>query len=268
MALTDAQCKNAKCPADKARIRVVDGAGLYLEVAATGSKRWFWKYYFDGKEKRLALGQYPGLTAKAARSKRDAACLLQQSGTDPAHQRIVDKLQRKAASVNTFEAVTRDYHATRVSDWSEAYAERWLVRLEKDVFSWIGKLPLTDSSAAAGYPPARRGPGRARVGALFARGALKAVATKHMAAVLEPVAAGALMRSILAYEGQPTTRAALELSALVFQRPGNIRALEWAWVDLGAAMISIPAADMKRKRPASSMDARTLCRLHCAQWIS
>jgi hypothetical protein len=44
-----------------------------------------------------------------------------------------------------------------------------------------------------------------------------------MAAVLDPYGAGALMRAITAYEGQPLTRAALELSALLFRRPGNIR---------------------------------------------
>ena len=56
--LTDKQCKNASCPEGKARIRVTDSGGLYLEVAGAGSKRWFWKYYFDGKEKRLSLGSY------------------------------------------------------------------------------------------------------------------------------------------------------------------------------------------------------------------
>ena len=54
--LTDKQCKNASCDAGKPRIRLADSAGLYLEVASSGSKRWFWKYRFDGKEKRLALG--------------------------------------------------------------------------------------------------------------------------------------------------------------------------------------------------------------------
>ena len=51
--LTDKQCKNAFCPEGKARARATDSGGLYLEVAGAGSKRWFWKYYFDGKEKRL-----------------------------------------------------------------------------------------------------------------------------------------------------------------------------------------------------------------------
>lgn len=54
--LTDTECKNALCAEGKNRVRLTDGGGLYLEVAATGSKRWFWKYLFGGKEKRLALG--------------------------------------------------------------------------------------------------------------------------------------------------------------------------------------------------------------------
>ena len=69
--LTDKQCKNAFCPEGKARARATDSGGLYLEVAGVGSKRWFWKYYFDGKEKRLSLGCYPEVSLKDARAARD-----------------------------------------------------------------------------------------------------------------------------------------------------------------------------------------------------
>jgi hypothetical protein len=62
--LTDKQCKNASCPEGKARIRASDSGGLYIEVAGAGSKRWFWKYYFDGKEKRLSLGSYPEVSRR------------------------------------------------------------------------------------------------------------------------------------------------------------------------------------------------------------
>ena len=74
------------------------------------------------------------------------------------------------------------------------------------------------------------------------------VNVKHMAAVLEPTKAGELMRAIAEYSGQPTTRGALLLSALLFQRPGNIRQMRWADVDLDDAMWTIPAADMKRRK--------------------
>ncbi|MEO6625537.1 MAG: site-specific integrase, partial [Burkholderiaceae bacterium] len=81
--LTDIACKAAACPADKARARFSDGAGLYLEVAKTGFKRWFWKFYFCGKEKRLALGGYPEIRLKDARIARDDARKLLRQGTDP-----------------------------------------------------------------------------------------------------------------------------------------------------------------------------------------
>jgi hypothetical protein len=55
--LTDAECRNAKCPPDRKRLRLTDAEGLYLEVSPAGSKRWFWKTYHDGKEGRVALGQ-------------------------------------------------------------------------------------------------------------------------------------------------------------------------------------------------------------------
>jgi len=71
--LTEKQCKNASCDAGRPRVRLADSGGLYLEVSPSGSKRWFWKYRFDGKEKRLALGGYPDLGLKEARVARDDA---------------------------------------------------------------------------------------------------------------------------------------------------------------------------------------------------
>jgi integrase len=79
------------------------------------------------------------------------------------------------------------------------------------------------------------------------RGALKQVVVKHMPAIFEPPKVGELMRAIWGYTGQPTTKAALQLTALLFQRPGNIRAIEWAWVDFDEAMLTIPAQAMKRR---------------------
>lgn len=74
------------------------------------------------------------------------------------------------------------------------------------------------------------------------RGALQPVLVKHMAAVLEPAQAGDLLRAMAGYQGHPVTRAALALSALLFQRPGNIRAMKWAELDLDGAMWSIPSS--------------------------
>ena len=44
-------------------------------------------------------------------------------------------------------------------------------------------------------------------------------------------------------------RAALELLALTFVRPGELRAAEWREFDLDAAIWAIPAEKMKMRRP-------------------
>jgi hypothetical protein len=50
--------------------RLTDGSGMYLEVSHSGGKYWWLKYRFAGKEKRLALGVYPEVSAKEARVRR------------------------------------------------------------------------------------------------------------------------------------------------------------------------------------------------------
>ena len=59
--------------------------------------------------------------------------------------------------------------------------------------------------------------------ALDLRGALTNPKVKHRAAITEPTELGALLRAIEGYSGQPTTRLALQLSALLFVRPGELR---------------------------------------------
>ena len=270
--LTDTRCKTAKCPTDKARARFADAGGLYLEVAASGSKRWFVKYRFGGKERRLALGGYPEVTLKAAREGRDSARRTRSEGADPVQQRKADRMARAVTSATTFEAVAREFHSTKASGWSDKHAAQWLRCLEKDVFPWIGALPMSSVTAPLLLDTLRRVERRGTVrmahdlrefaGQVFRygiatgrcdrnpatdlHGALRPATAKHMAAVLDPIAAGELLRAIDAYAGQPVTRAALALSALLFQRPGNLRAMEWAEVNIGKALWTIPAAKMKR----------------------
>ena len=279
MSLTDPACRNATCPAGKARVRLADSGGLYLEVSPNLSRRWFWKYYFGNKEKRIALGHYTEsgstkviVSLKSAREARDDARKLMRSGIDPAQQRQLDKLTHLTAAGTTFEAVARELQSTKREAWSPRYADRWIERMEKDLFPWLGSLPLTDINAPLLLQTLRRVESRGanetahtlrqtagqvfRYGIATGRcernpapdlhGALKPIIVKHMAAVLEPAGVATLMRAIAAYEGQPLTRAALELSALLFQRPGNIRQMEWAELDLAKSMWTIPAAKMKR----------------------
>jgi integrase len=56
---------------------------------------------------------------------------------------------------------------------------------------------------------------------------------RHRAAIVESEAFGALLRSIDGYEGMPKVRIALQLLALTFVRPGELRSAEWSEINLG-----------------------------------
>ena len=157
---------------------------------------------------------------------------------------------------------------------SSSHAKQWLRCMEKDLFPWVGSLPLTEVSAPLLLQTLRRVEARGVTqmphdlrewaGQVFKHGiatgrcernpaaALVGTLTphtvKHAAAVLEPSEVGALLRGMEAYVGHPYTRAALVLSALLFQRPGNLRAMEWAEVDANAALWTIPSDKMKRRK--------------------
>lgn len=272
--LTEAACKNATCPPDLKRRRLTDAAGLYLEVSPAGTKRWFWKFYPDGKESRLALGSYPDVTLKAARLARDEARKLRQTGINPVQARKADKITRAVSNATTYEAVAREFHGVKKGGWSEGHADKWLRMNELYLFPQIGSLPLSTIKTPALLATLRKVEAlgilstaedlQQMLGQVFRfgiqagrcernpaadlKGALKPHIPKHFAAITDPAAVGHLLRAIDGYTGQPATVAALKLSALFFQRPGNIRAMEWAWIDLDDAMLKIPPANMKRSK--------------------
>lgn len=270
--LTDADCRSAKCPPDRRRVRLTDAQGLYLEVSPTGSKRWFWKFVRDGKEGRLAIGVYPDISLSAARLARDEARLLHKKGTNPVLQRKVERAQQRVAGAATFEAVAREYHQTHRDGWSEAHASQFLRLMQNDLFPFIGAMPLDSITAPVLLEVLRRVQARGALrlahdlrqfaGSVFKygvatsrctrniaadlRGALKPFVERHVGAVTDPKEFGALLRAIDGYQGQPLTRGALLLSALTFQRPHNIREAEWSELDLESALWTIPPNKMKR----------------------
>lgn len=81
------------------------------------------------------------------------------------------------------------------------------------------------------------------------RGALTVPKVNHRAAITDPDELGALLRAISGYMGQPTTRLALQLSALLFVRPGELRLARWHEIDLEKAVWIVPPETMKMKRP-------------------
>ena len=273
--LTDSECREATCPPNKARARLTDASGLYLEVSPAGSKRWFWKTYADGKEGRLALGSYPKLTLKAARKARDAAKLQKSEGGDPVKLRKLLKLKAARPDGDTFKAVALEWYSKQSPQWSDSHAERSLRQLERDLFPWIGDRPMTEIHAmellAALQKVKERGAIETADRVLMLarqvwdyllptahvqqrnmteglKGRLTPYRGKNFAAILDPVRMGGLMRAIKGYKGGPIVRTALQLTPLLYQRPGNLRMMEWAELDLDEALWTIPSLKMKRTK--------------------
>src|ERR1039458_3802204 len=81
MGLTIKEIDGAK-PKDKP-YKLTDGGGLCLLIAPSGAKLWRWRYYFAGKEKMMALGEYPLITLKEARERHFAGRKVLAAGIDP-----------------------------------------------------------------------------------------------------------------------------------------------------------------------------------------
>lgn len=272
MALTEMEIRNAK-PGAKI-IKLSDGGGLQLWVSPDGAKRWRLAYRFNEAQKVLAIGVYPAIGLKDAREARESAKRLLAEGEDPSQARKQAKAAQMVAAANTFATIAEELLAKKRR---EGKAETtlgkldWLLGLALPV---LGPRPVTEISSPDVLAVLRRievrgqletaGRLRAVVGEVFRyaiatgraendptfalRGALTTPKTKHRAAIVEPVAFGALLRSVDDYEGTPEVRAALKLLALTFVRPGELRNAFWSEFDLEAGLWIIPAGRMKMRR--------------------
>ena len=263
--LSDAACRNAK-PSEKQR-KLTDDKGLYLLVLPSGGKSWRYAYRFEGKQKALALGQYPAVSLVAARGKRDDARKLLDAGIDPSAE----------AKSDTFESFARRWHDTNKGQWVPAHAERVLSRIERDVFPTLGQRPITQIEAPDVLDVLRKVEERGAldiskrlrqsIGAVFrfaiAEGKAKTnpaadvgdalkpkPKVKHFAA-LKAADVPALVQAIRAYDGEAQTRLALLLTLHTFVRTNETRFARWSEfedLDGDAPLWRIPKERMKMGR--------------------
>jgi integrase len=274
MPLTDAKIRNAQPVAGKTP-KLSDGGGLQVWVTSSGSKLWYLAYRFGGKQRKLAIGPYPRVGLKEARQRRDDAKRQLDAGVDPSLRKRLDRLATVSEQAATFEAISGELLEKKRK---EAKAPQTLAKLEW-LFGlatpFIGQRPISGITAPEILQVLRTVESRGRletakrlravVGEVFRyavatgraesdptsalRGALTAPVVRHRSAIVEPKAFGALLRTIDGYEGMPEVRIALQLLALTFVRPGELRAAEWTEVDFDEALWTIPATKMKMRRP-------------------
>lgn len=274
MPLTDIQIRRTRPDAKPRKPRkLFDAGGLYLHVFPAGGRYWRMKYRYAGKAKLLALGVYPEIGLREARAKTVEARALLRDGQDPGAVRAARKARAKQDAANSFEAVAREWAEHFRPKWTPGYYAKVLRRMECNLFPWIGGAAVETITAPALLECARRTEQRGAIetahrivqdaGQVFRyavatgraerdpsgdlRGALAPVIVTHHAAVTDPRAVGELLRALAGYRGTFTVVAALRLTPLLFVRPGELRAMEWAEIDFEAAEWRIPAARMKMR---------------------
>ncbi len=296
--LTDIEVKGAKANAKgKGKdYKLMDGNGLYLLVTSSGGKLWRMKYRFEGKEKLLSFGSYPEIPIRGyfmdkkdpeswidgARDLRDKARQKIKANIDPGAVKAAQKAATVAETENAFEVVAREWHtAFSVQDpkkpnkevWTPGHADTIMDRLTRDVFPWLGNMPVSEVKPVDILAVLRRvesrgaletahrirticgqvlryaiATGRAdRDAAADLRGALPPVREKHHAALTDPKEVAELLRAIDGFKGTFHVKCALQLAPMLFVRPGELRQMEWAELDLDEAQWNIPAEKMKMK---------------------
>lgn len=275
MPLTDLKLRSLK--AKTAAYKVSDAEGLHVLVSSNGSKLWRLSYRFFGKQKTLALGQYPDVSLQKARQKRDAAKELLQNGKDPSAVRKSERRKQALAAGSTFEVVANEWFELNRSGWVESYSSRLRSRLEEDLLPFLGKRPIADiepidvldvirkieqrgaiemakrimqmASAIFSYSVAtarcRRNP------TLDIKGALApAKPAKHRAA-MPASELPAFLAKLDTYDGDTVTQLAMRLVVLTFVRTAELRFARWSEVeclDGPEPLWRIPAERMKMRR--------------------
>lgn len=262
-------------PALDAPYKKTDEKGLYLLVKPNGSKLWYFKYRFGGKEKKMPIGQFPEVGLAHARRIRDVARVKLADGVDPMLQRKREKMTARINSANSFEAVALEYIEEKMVRQNLADATlrkaRWFLELLKPA---IGAMPIAEVDPQMMLAPLKKLEARGnfesakkcrsfasrvfRYGAATGRctadptailqGALVTPKARHYAAILEPTKLGELLRAISDYEGHPITKLALQITPHVFVRPGELRHAEWDEFDFDKLTWTIPERKMKARR--------------------
>lgn len=273
--LTDANLKSPK-PArqgTKPPYRMYDGGGLCAEVQVGGKIYWRLRYRHGGKERIASLGTYPAVSLAAARKAATDLRSHVRAGRDPVQVRREATRERAVAVSNSFETVARDWLQHNPQHLGVPTIAKARAMLETYLFPSLGTRPvgeITASEVLACLRPIEKAGKletahrlRDRASAVFRwaiatdraqsdpcrdlKGALRSKIGAHRAALVKPAAVGELLRAIDGYHGQPATRAAMQLLALTFVRPGELRKAEWSEFDIDGEEPTwvIPGARMK-----------------------
>ncbi|MES3707345.1 integrase arm-type DNA-binding domain-containing protein [Pseudomonas putida] len=147
MALTEMAIRHARVTAKE--YTLADSDGLFLNVTAQGSKIWHFRYYWEGRQKRMSFGSYPQVGLRDARERRDEARALIAQGCNPCEQRKQQRVAVRLANDQTFDAVFEQWIAFRrlsLKEGRQSTLSQILRIFGKDILPYLGDRSIYDIS--------------------------------------------------------------------------------------------------------------------------
>lgn len=102
-------------------------------------------YRYAGKQKLLAFGVYPEVSAPEARKAAREAKEHLAEGRDPSLIRKI--LKGTSNKENTFQAVAEEWTEKFQHMWTDSHLKNISGRLRRDIYPWIGNRPVGEITA-------------------------------------------------------------------------------------------------------------------------
>jgi integrase len=118
-----------------------DGKGLYLRVAAGGTKSWVYRFMMSGRAREMGLGALGDVTLAEARDLAREARRLCKQGIDPIEARHAKRAAQAAgdAKAMTFRECAERYVGAHQASWKNLkHAKQWPASLETYVYPVFG----------------------------------------------------------------------------------------------------------------------------------
>jgi integrase len=264
MALSDAQLR--KIRPSGSRFELTDGKGLTLLVLPSGTRSWLLRYQYEGKPRRISLGEYPNVGLAEARTKAETVRADIKNGIDPAQKRAAEKTKRRTAP--TFKNLLDEFWEMELTG-KPTGEERWRL-VEKDAIPEWGRRKVADITRRDAVLLLDKVRKRAPITANRLQGVLvrmfnfaseRGIIEHSPLTGLRRPREQARSRVLTNYEIKMlwaavdientkvdiyrATKLALKMILLTGQRPGEVCGMTWAEIDEESAFWNIPAERMK-----------------------
>ncbi|MEO5332849.1 MAG: integrase arm-type DNA-binding domain-containing protein [Magnetococcus sp. YQC-5] len=256
-----------------------DGAGLWLQVTATGARSWIFRYRFGPKNRYMGLGSVSAVSLANARKAATKAQQTIQAGIDPLEVKAVEEqaAKQELAALTTFQQCAEEYIDIHRVGWNNPkHAQQWTNTLLTYAIPIFGALPVGHVDARHvelclrpiwRTKPETASRVRGRIEAVLDFGKVKGYRDGenparwqgHMELILGARERVVRHHAALPYREVPDFMKLLRLQAgngarcleftiLTATRTGEAIGARWEEIDLQERTWSIPATRMKAKR--------------------